>query len=219
MGRRRHHGDTPSMSHGTACRRWSVPVATGLVWLISIVVTAVTEFSSMAPAVSGGFLSYEIFTPASHDGKSLASETQAGENGEVSPMTAETSDGEAIPTGREGTGTTNARIFRLSSVQAINDYRAHDGGAMAEWQPGYYVAHDWSSAGRSILAMQPGDVVYVDGRSLVVAGVTKFREDEYVENIRAVLGYDCVIFQTCYPGSYNRIVYGYGKSFGNFTIV
>lgn len=216
----RHHGDTPPASHGTACGRWALPIALGLAWLVSVAAaTTVAEIHGTSPAVSEGLLSHEIFSLVSHGGRSSGDETQAKEEDEVDSMTAESPDGETTPAGRAGEGSAHADVFRLSSVQAINDYRAHDGGAMAEWQPGYYVAHDWSSAGKAILAMRPGDVVYVDGRRLVVAGVTKFREDEYVENIRDVLGYDCVIFQTCYPGSYNRIVYGYGESFGGFSIV
>lgn len=110
-------------------------------------------------------------------------------------------------------------VVSLHSVRAIRDSHAHDLGALSEWQPGYYVAHWWSPSGQSILGMETGDIVMLDGLPVRIDGVTKYPKDEILEHVREDLGYDCIIFQTCYPDEYNRIVYGHADGMGGFTIV
>lgn len=86
---------------------------------------------------------------------------------------------------------------------------ADPNGKLTLWEDEYYITHDWSPYGQQILAIIPGDTVEINGRTLHVQGVFCYPKEAYDDELRALLGFDTVILQTCEPNTnLNRIVYG-----------
>lgn len=85
-----------------------------------------------------------------------------------------------------------------------------DMGYLVEWDWNYYCAHSYTSYGEVIAALQAGDVVHIDGGTVLICGADDFLADGYVWDVREVYP-DAVIFQTCYIGGsdYVMIKYGY----------
>lgn len=82
-------------------------------------------------------------------------------------------------------------------------------GRLTLWDDDYFVTHTWSFYGTRILTMVPGDNVEINNRILNVRGIFDYPKAAYNDEIRALVGYDTVIIQTCEPDSdLNRIVYG-----------
>lgn len=97
----------------------------------------------------------------------------------------------------------------LSSIRAIGDCHAHDLGALVEWSPGYYVAHDWSAPGKAITEMEQGDLVMLDGKELRIDGTATIDSRTRLNAVRDMCGHDAIIFQTCLSDDRYRIAYGY----------
>lgn len=96
-----------------------------------------------------------------------------------------------------------------SAEKDLNADAAASSGAITEWQEFYYVTHDWSTYGMSILSFVPGDRVEINGRAVEVLGVFDYPKDAYSDEIWMIVGFDAVVFQTCEPDSdLNRIAYG-----------
>lgn len=86
---------------------------------------------------------------------------------------------------------------------------ADPNGLLTLWDDDYYVTHTWSYYGVRILTMVPGDNVEINDRVIEVQGVFDYPKQAYNDELRALLGTDVVIIQTCEPNSdLNRIVYG-----------
>lgn len=98
----------------------------------------------------------------------------------------------------------------LSSVRAMGDPHAHDLGALVEWVPGYYVAHDWSAPGKAIARMGRGDLVMLDGQGLRIDGTATISSRTSLDAVRGMCGRDAIIFQTCISDDWYRIAYGHG---------
>lgn len=88
-----------------------------------------------------------------------------------------------------------------ASVTAYGSGTAHDGGALVLWEPGYYIAHDWSVPGAIISSLSAGDVFSVDGSTYVVTGVSTFPQDVKYEVVRDTVGWDALCLQTCVGGT------------------
>lgn len=96
------------------------------------------------------------------------------------------------------------------------NYSAHDDGSINEWAPGYYDAHDWSEAGQAIHASDVGDVIIIDDTPVTITGRCYLSEYETYEDIRARLGNDCVIFQTCAGAGTILVLTGHADGWGPF---
>lgn len=94
---------------------------------------------------------------------------------------------------------------------AEKDYSATDArqdGSITEWADNYYITHDWSDYGKQILSFIPGDTVRINDRLVRVDGLFNYPKASFYEEVVAVTGSDCVVFQTCFPDStYNRVVF------------
>lgn len=84
-----------------------------------------------------------------------------------------------------------------------------DAGYLTEWESEYYCAHNYTSHGEMIAALQVGDLVHVDGGTVRICGCLDFSKDGYYEDIREILP-DEVCFQTCYPDGSNLVMIKYG---------
>lgn len=82
-----------------------------------------------------------------------------------------------------------------------------DAGGVVEYQPGFYVSHNYSEGG-AFLNFAIGDTVYIDGQAVTIDGYTYIDTDnDYMEDIRANIGYDKICFQTCTGYGSQAIVY------------
>lgn len=87
------------------------------------------------------------------------------------------------------------------------DARAHghsqaeiDAGGIVEYEDGWYCAHNYD-AGALFYEFDPGDLVLIDGRSIVIEGSEYYNYNyDTLEGVRGQLGYDVVLFQTCVDG-------------------
>ena len=103
------------------------------------------------------------------------------------------------------------------AVAAYHDQHAHDGGDLAIFQPGYYVAHSWSEPGLGMLSLSVGDEFRVDGATYRVSGIETFADYTPVEDVRDVVGWDALILQTCIPdGDGFYAIYASGA--GDFSV-
>lgn len=97
--------------------------------------------------------------------------------------------------------------------QARDDFdaeEASDAGEITQWLLDYFITHDWSAYGQQILAMQPGDRLTLNGRTMLVDGVYDYPKDAVVGEVLEMTGETAVVLQTCEPDTdYNRIVYGH----------
>lgn len=85
---------------------------------------------------------------------------------------------------------------------------ARDDGSITEWADNYYITHDWSNYGQQILSFIPGDTVTINDRTVRVDGLFNYPKASFYEEVVAITGSECVVFQTCYPDSeYNRVVF------------
>lgn len=102
--------------------------------------------------------------------------------------------------------------MRFENWEAADDFEAteaSDTGELTQWDPGWYITHEWSRYGRQILRLIPGDVVSVNGEKIKVEGVFDYPKDSYSSEINEVVDSQYIVFQTCEPNSnLNRIVYG-----------
>lgn len=86
---------------------------------------------------------------------------------------------------------------------------ANPDGLLTQWDEGYYVTHEWSTYGKQILTMVPGDQVIINGRLIDVVDFFDYPKDAYVDELRSLVDMRFVILQTCEPDSdLNRIVVG-----------
>lgn len=86
---------------------------------------------------------------------------------------------------------------------------ANNDGLITQWDEDYFITHDWSEYGQQIRVMVPGDTVEINGRQITVRGLFDYPKEAYLGEIREVVGWDCLVMQTCEPESdLNRIVYG-----------
>lgn len=82
-------------------------------------------------------------------------------------------------------------------------------GRLTLWDDDYFITHTWSYYGKRILTMIPGDNVEINDRLINVQGIFDYPKEAYHDELRALVGQDTVIIQTCEPDSnLNRIVYG-----------
>lgn len=88
-----------------------------------------------------------------------------------------------------------------TSVCAYGSYHAHDDGSLVEWEPGYYIAHNWSEAGEKISGLSVGSVFRLNGNTYTVDAVDEFSEDIKYEDTRSIVGWDALCLQTCIPNS------------------
>lgn len=90
-----------------------------------------------------------------------------------------------------------------------------DAGGIVEYQPGFYVSHNYDE-GAAFLTFSIGDTVYIDGYEVVIEGYTYIDTDnDYMEDIRARIGYNKICFQTCVGYGSEAIVY-YGTVPGSY---
>ena len=78
--------------------------------------------------------------------------------------------------------------------------------AIGIWDTHYYIAHNWTSYGKTILALQNGDTLSIDGQRLMVTDSDYFSAGTDYETVRARFGWDTWCMQTCYGDSQVRIV-------------
>ncbi len=110
----------------------------------------------------------------------------------------------------------DGQLFAFGPWEAERDEHATEAsneGLLTEWQDNYYIAHDWTDYGQTILMITPGDTVTVNGREVTIEGIFEYPKLAYDEEIRWVTGQkrdeDIVILQTCVPESErNRFAYG-----------
>lgn len=102
------------------------------------------------------------------------------------------------------------RLWVMPSIHEEADAHAHDGGEMNEWREDWFVAHSSTTAGLVILTLEPGDVVEVDGKCVLIDAVTYAWPHVPESYIREYVGADAVCFQTCYDAEANmRLAYGH----------
>ena len=70
-----------------------------------------------------------------------------------------------------------------------------------EWEDHYYCSHNYDE-GAIFYNFDPGDIVHIDGRTIVIDGRETFNYYyNTTDDVRGVFGYDAVIFQTCVEGT------------------
>ena len=107
----------------------------------------------------------------------------------------------------------DARLPRtFENWQAADDFEATEAspeGLLTCWEENWYITHEWSSFGKQILGLVPGDVIQINGRRAKVGGLFDYPKASFSNEIHELVGYDLVILQTCEPMSdLNRIVWG-----------
>lgn len=104
----------------------------------------------------------------------------------------------------------------LYARKAYFDYSAHDDGSITEWNPGFFIAHNWSEAGQIITATQVGGIIRLNDHDITICERHIVNEDMYYEDIRNMAGPDKVIFQTCADGPNNLLLFGKSDAFGPY---
>lgn len=85
-----------------------------------------------------------------------------------------------------------------------------DAGGIIEWEPNYYASH-WYDEGGLFYEFDPGTVVHIDGKTIIIEGcVYGDYYDDYIEDTKNRVGWDKVCFQTCL-GNGSEIVIYYGS--------
>lgn len=94
-----------------------------------------------------------------------------------------------------------------------DDRDALDAGYMIEFDTNWFCAHWYTDYGQQIQALQPGDIVHVNGKNVEIYGVFDVDREAYLEDVRAEWGYDKVFFQTCYYAGSPTMMIKYGYEF------
>ncbi|MBR3326442.1 MAG: hypothetical protein IKG22_03870 [Atopobiaceae bacterium] len=111
----------------------------------------------------------------------------------------------AVP---QSDGIGSASFGPWSATQDYGATEARDDGSLTEWAERYYITHHWSEYGQLIRSMVPGDVVTVNGQTVVVERVCDYPRDSVYEEIATLAGDAPVILQTCEPNTnLNRMVF------------
>ena len=101
-----------------------------------------------------------------------------------------------------------ARQFNWEAVENLNFDSANEDGSLSEWQTDWFISHDWSDYGHVIADLQPGDAITVNGRTILILGRDEWSNSVYNWDVYDAVGWDKIIFQTCY-GDYDIwIAYG-----------
>ena len=101
------------------------------------------------------------------------------------------------------------RHFEWVAVENLDFESANEDGSLSVWQPGWYIAHDWSDYGMAIADLEPGDAVTVNGDTILILGKKQWLQDAYTNwDIYDVIGWDKYVFQTCLGDEALWIVYG-----------
>lgn len=98
----------------------------------------------------------------------------------------------------------------LSTGASGCDQGLIDAGYLVEWDYHLWAAHWYTDYGRIIQAMQPGDLVHIDGTTVRIAGSFDVPYDGgSVEDVRASWPTE-YLFQTCYGSGYSSMMMKYG---------
>lgn len=92
------------------------------------------------------------------------------------------------------------------SVPSWSTASAPQYDAIGVWDVHYYIAHNWTSYGETILALKNGDCLSVDGQRLRVVDSEYFPAGTSYEAVRARFGWDAWCLQTCYGDHQVRVV-------------
>lgn len=107
----------------------------------------------------------------------------------------------------------------FSAKHRLWDYYAHDDGSINEWAPGWFVTHDWSEAGKTILSLGVGDTIVIDGIPIEITSRGSCLVDDDYESVRSNLGGQCVVLQTCAgDGVHNVLLTGMGEGMGPYEV-
>jgi hypothetical protein len=88
----------------------------------------------------------------------------------------------------------------FDAIDSVSDDLMNQ-GYMVHCDPLWYCVHWYTDQGSWIQQMQIGDIAHVEGMSIIIDGQFDIARTAYVEDVRAEVGSDVVIFQTCYgPG-------------------
>ena len=101
-----------------------------------------------------------------------------------------------------------ARQFDWIAVENLNFESANEDGSLSEWQTDWFISHDWSDYGHVISILRPGDAVTVNGRTILILGRDMWSNEVYNWDVYDVIGWDKVVFQTCYGDNDIWISYG-----------
>ena len=100
------------------------------------------------------------------------------------------------------------RWYEWESVENQDFESANEDGSLSEWQEDWYISHDWSDYGIAIANLEPGDVVVVDGRVILMLGRDLWPSGVINWDVYDVVGWDKVVFQTCFGDESVWIAYG-----------
>lgn len=108
-------------------------------------------------------------------------------------------------TGGPAVDVEDGTTWRVAYRATDDPSRANDDGSLSEWEPGWFIAHDWSNAGREI-AVRPERVV-VDGVTYRydASRVVPSDADARALGDWAAEG-GSVVFQTCTPDDWRLLV-------------
>lgn len=101
-------------------------------------------------------------------------------------------------------------VFDLEVSYHGPSQAAIDEGGIVEYMDRYYAAHDYA-AGSIFFEFEPGAIVHIDGRTVVIidAGYRNYYYDT-IEATKDLFGWDKVYFQTCLPEGGGAIIVYYG---------
>lgn len=108
-------------------------------------------------------------------------------------------------TGGPGVDVTDGTTWHVSYRATDDPTHANDDGSLSEWEAGWFIAHDWSNAGREI-AVRPERVV-VDGVTYRYDGSRVVPADADARALGAwAKDGGSVVFQTCTPDDWRLLV-------------
>ena len=100
------------------------------------------------------------------------------------------------------------RHYEWVAVENVNFDSANEDGSLSEWQTDWFISHDWSDYGIAIANLEPGDVVTVNGKTILVLGRQLWPSGSINWDIYDQIGWDKVVFQTCLGDESVWIAYG-----------
>lgn len=103
-------------------------------------------------------------------------------------------------------GVQNDGTWYVSYVDAPGTSSAAADGSLTRWKPGYFIAHDWSEAGKRIASMP--SVVVVDGMRYALDDVLSVPKYTLWDEVAEwATGGGHISFQTCSQGQYLIVRY------------
>lgn len=132
----------------------------------------------------------------------------APKNENVEDKTSPTEE-KTTPTTQNTAETPPANVYNLTCRYHGESQAEVDAGGIIEYYPNYYASHYYDE-GAIFYNFEPGTVVNIDGKSVVIDGAYYGDYNiDYIEDTKNKFGWDSVYFQTCL-GEGSEIVIYYG---------